>query len=52
MIEQKLEIEDVNIEGAHRVGNTSNTSPRIVVANFPSFKLKQIVLSAAEKLKG
>ena len=52
MIQEKLEIEDVNIERAHRVGNTSNTSPRTVVAKFSSFKGKQLVLSAAKKLKG
>ena len=52
MIQEKLEIQDVNIERAHRVGSTSNTSPRAVVAKFSSFKGKQLVLSAAKKLKG
>ena len=52
MIQEKLEIQDVNIERAHRVGSTSNTSPRTVVAKFSSFKGKQLVLSAAKKLKG
>ena len=31
MIQEKLEIEDVNIERAHRGGNTNNASPRTVV---------------------
>ena len=52
MIQEKLEIQDVNIERAHRVGSTSNTSPRTVVAKFSSFKGKQLALSAAKKLKG
>ena len=52
MIQEKLEIQDINIERAHRVGSTSNASPRIVVAKFSSFKGKQLVLSAAKKLKG
>ena len=52
MTQEELEIEDVNIERAHRVGNTSTTSPRTVVAKFSSFKGKQLVLSAAKKLKG
>ena len=52
MIQEKLEIQDINIEKAHRVGSTSNTSPRTVVAKFSSFKGKQLVLSAAKKLKG
>ena len=52
MIQIKLEVEDVNIERAHRVGNTNNISPRTVVAKFSSFKGKQIVLSVAKKLKG
>ena len=34
------------------MGNTSKTSPRTVVAKFSSFKGKQLVLSAAKKLKG
>ena len=52
MIQENLEIEDVNIERAHRMGNTSNTSPRTVTAKFCSFKGKQLVLSAAKKSKG
>ena len=34
MIQEKLEIEDVNIERAHRVGNNSNTWPRKVFLIF------------------
>ena len=52
MIQEKLEIEDVNVERAHRVGNTNSTLPRTIIAKFSSFKGKQIVLSAAKKLKG
>ena len=52
MIQEKLEIEDVNIERAHRMGNTSNSLPRTAVAKFSSFNGKQLVLSAAKKLKG
>ena len=52
MIQEKLEIEDVNIERAHRVGNTNSTLPRTITAKFSGFKGKQIVLSAAKKLKG
>ena len=41
MIQEKLEIEDVNIERAHRVGNnTSSTLPRPIIAKFSSFKGK------------
>ena len=52
MVQEKLEIEEVNIERVHRVGNTSNTLQRTVVAKFSSFKGKQLVLSAAKKFKG
>ena len=52
MIQEKLEIQDVNIQRVHRVGSTSNTSPRTVVAKFSIFKRKQLVLSATKKLKG
>ena len=38
MIQEKLGIKDVNIERAHRVGNTNNTSTRRVVAKFYSSK--------------
>ena len=38
MIQEKLETEDVNIERAHRMGNTSNIKPRTVVAKFSTFK--------------
>ena len=31
MILEKIEIDDVNIERAHRVGNTINTLPRAAV---------------------
>ena len=41
MIQEKLEIAYVNIEKAHRVGNTSNASSRTVVATFSSFKGNQ-----------
>ena len=51
MIQEKLEIEDANIERAHRVGNTNSTLPRTVIAKFSIFKGKQIVLSAAKKFK-
>ena len=36
MIEEKLEIEDVNIQIAHMVSNTSNTSARRIIANIIS----------------
>ena len=51
MIQEKLEIEDINIERTHKVGNTNNTSPGTIIYKFSSFKIKQIVLSAAKKLK-
>ena len=38
MIQEKLGIKDVNIERAHRVGNTNNTSTRRVIAKFYSSK--------------
>ena len=42
MIQEKLEIEDVNIEGACRVSNTNNTLPRTIIAKFSNFKGKQV----------
>ena len=40
MIQERLEIEDVNTERAHRVGNTNSTLPRTIIAKFSSFKGK------------
>ena len=51
MIYEKLEIEDVNTERAHQVGNTNNTSPRTAITKPSSIKVKQIVLSAAKNFK-
>ena len=51
MISENLEIEDVNTERAHQVGNTNNTLPRTAITKPSSIKVKQIVLSAAKKFK-
>ena len=47
-----MEIEDIHIERAHRVGNTDNTLRSAINAKFSSFKEKQKVLPVAKKLKG
>ena len=54
MIRDVLELEGINIERAHRVGNKSNerNTPRTIVAKFSSYKDKLTVLSVAKKLKG
>ena len=54
MIRDVLELEGINIERAHRVGNKSNekNAPRTIVAKFSSYKDKQAILSVAKKLKG
>ena len=54
MIRDVLELEGINIERAHRVGNKSNekNAPRTIVAKFSSYKDKQAILSVANKLKG
>ena len=53
MIRDVLELEGINIERAHRVGNKSNekNAPRTIVAKFSSYKDKQAILSVAKKLK-
>ena len=54
MIRDVLELEGINIERAHRVGNKSNerNARRMIVAKFSSYKDKQTNLSVAKKLKG
>ena len=53
MIRDVLELEGINIERAHRVGNKSNekNAPRTIVAKFSSYKDKQAILSVAKKMK-
>ena len=53
MIRDVLELEGINIETAHMVGNKSNekNAPRTIVAKFSSYKDKQAILSVAKKLK-
>ena len=54
MIRDVLELEGINIERAHRVGNKSNerNTPRTIAAKFSSYKDTQTVLSIAKKIKG
>ena len=54
MIRDVLELEGINIERAHRVGNKSNerNAPRTILAKFSSYKDKHAILSVAKKLKG
>ena len=51
MIRDVLELEGINIERAHRVGNKSNekNAPRTIVAKFSSYKDKLAILSVAKK---
>ena len=53
MIRDVLELEGINIERAHRVGNKSNerNAPRTILAKFSSYKDKHAILSVAKKLK-
>ena len=52
MVQEKLEMEDINTEKAHRVSNTNSTLLKTAGAKFSSFKGKQIILSDAKKFKG
>ena len=44
MIHDVLELEGINIEKAHRVGNKSNerNAPRTTVANSPSTRINKL----------
>ena len=50
MIRDVLELEGINIERAHRVGNKSNekNAPRTIIAKFSSYKDKQAILSVVK----
>ena len=53
MIRDVLQLEGINIERSHRVGNKSNerNAPSTIVAKFSSYKDKQAIFSIANKIK-
>ena len=50
MIPDVLELEGINVDSAHKVGNKSNerNAPRAIAAKFSSHKDKEAVLSVAK----
>ena len=52
MLKEWLDIENVEIERAHRVGRKSRNKPRTIVCKLLRFKDKQQILRKTELLKG
>ena len=52
MLKERLDIENVEIERAHRAGRKSRIKPRTIVCELLRFKDKQIILTKAKLLKG
>ena len=52
MLKERLDIENVEIERAHRAGRKSRNKPRTIVCKPLRFKDKQNILRKAKLLKG
>ena len=52
MLKERLDIEKVEIEGAHRAGRKSRNKPRTIACKLLWFKDKQNILRKAKLLKG
>ena len=52
MLKERLDIENVEIERAHRAGRKNRSKPRTIVCKLLRFKDKQNILRKAKLLKG
>ena len=52
LFKEKLELENISVERAHRAGNREKNNKRTIVLKFASFKDKLKIISEARKLKG
>lgn len=52
LLEEKLQMSDVKLERAHRVGPATASYPRAIVARFERFGQREATLRNARKLKG
>ena len=52
MLKERLDIENVEIERAHRAGRKSRNKPRTIVCKHLRFKDKQNILRKGKLLKG
>ena len=52
LFKEKLQLENISVERAHRVGNKGKNNKRTIVLKLASFKDKLKIISEARKLKG
>ena len=52
LFKEKLQLENISVERAHRVGNKEKNNKRTIVLKSASFKDKLKIISEARKLKG
>ena len=52
LFEEKLQLENISVERAHRVGNKEKNNKRAIVVKLASFRDKLKIISEARKLKG
>ena len=52
LFKEKLQLGNISVERAHRVGNKEKNNKRTIVVKLASFKDKLKIISEARKLKG
>ena len=52
LFKEKLQLENISVERAHRVGNKEKNNKRTIVVKLASFKDKLKIISETRKLKG
>ena len=52
LFKEKLQLESISVERAHRVGDKENNNKRTIVVKLASFKDKLKIISETRKLKG
>ena len=52
LFKEKLQLENISVERAHRVGNKEKNNKRTIIVKLASFKGKLKIISEARKLKG
>ena len=52
LFKEKLQLESISVERAHRVGDKENNNKRTIVVKLASFKDRLKIISETRKLKG
>ena len=52
MFRQKLKLENIEIERAHRTGNKTENRPRTIILKLKNYEDKSVILKRGKMLKG